>query len=184
LLPEYVYVASSWRCPAQPAVIKVLEAAKIPCYDFRNPEPGDTGFRWTDIDKDMSPFCRCDHTQGRHGFCAAHGEAPYRDKEGNRTCSCPKTDAIPQDTYLSAIEHPIAWAGFTKDFEAMQKADTFVLVLPCGRSAHLELGWAIGAGKRTAILLDDPVTPELMYKMVDFIAKDMFSLLGWLGVED
>ena len=27
--------------------------------------------------------------------------------------------------------------------------DTFVLVLPCGRSAHLELGWAVGQGKRT-----------------------------------
>jgi len=60
-----------------------------------------------------------------------------------------------------------------------------VLVLPCGRSAHLELGWAAGQGKRTAILLDGPqVTPELMYKMVDHISTDAFDLLGWLGVED
>ncbi len=67
----------------------------------------------------------------------------------------------------------------------MEKADTFVLVLPCGRSAHLELGWAVGAGKRTAILLDGPfVQPELMYKMVDHIAPDLHDLLGWLGVED
>lgn len=28
------------------------------------------------------------------------------------------------------------------------------------------------------------VTPELMYKMVDHIAPDVFSLLGWLGIED
>lgn len=182
MLPEYVYVASSWRCPMQPAVIKILEAANIPCYDFRNPEGG-TGFKWTDVDPEMAASCRCDHTKGLHGFCATHGHA-RQVRDGRIDCSCPKSDAVTQDTYLSAIEHPVAWRGYTADFEAMQKADTFILVLPCGRSAHLELGWAVGAGKRTAILLDDPVTPELMYKMVDFVAKDMFSLLGWLGVED
>jgi hypothetical protein len=93
--------------------------------------------------------------------------------------------SVDQDEYLEGLKHPVAEAGFRSDFDAMERADTFVLVLPCGRSAHLELGWAIGAGKRTAILLDGPqVTPELMYKMVDFIATDAFELLGWLGVED
>lgn len=53
-----------------------------------------------------------------------------------------------------------------------------------GRSAHLELGWAVGQGKKTAVLLDDPVTPELMYKMVDYLAPNVHDLLGWLGVED
>jgi hypothetical protein len=62
------------------------------------------------------------------------------------------------------IEHPRAIEGYDADFAAMEKADTFVMVLPCGKSAHLELGWAIGAGKRTAILLEDPVEPELMYR--------------------
>lgn len=92
---------------------------------------------------------------------------------------------VSEDDYLTGLVHPIAEAGFRSDFEAMERADTFVLVLPCGRSAHLELGWAVGAGKRTAILLDGPeVTPELMYKMVDYIAPSFFDLLGWLGVED
>ena len=62
----------------------------------------------------------------------------------------------------------------------MNRADTFVLVLPCGKSAHLELGWAVGAGKRTAILLEDPVEPELMYRMVDHLAPNMQALLDWL----
>lgn len=43
--PSYVYVASSWRCAMQPAVVAVLRAAGIGCYDFRNPEGG-TGFAW------------------------------------------------------------------------------------------------------------------------------------------
>jgi len=88
------------------------------------------------------------------------------------------------EDYQAMIEHPRAIEGYAADFGAMEKADTFVLVLPCGKSAHLELGWAVGAGKRTAILLEDPVEPELMYKMVDYLAPSLFDLLGWLGVED
>jgi hypothetical protein len=86
--------------------------------------------------------------------------------------------------YLAALEHPLAFAGYDSDFNAMQKADTFVLVLPCGRSAHLELGWAVGAGKRTCILTRDGEEPELMARMVDHIAIDVMDLLAWLGVED
>jgi hypothetical protein len=36
-------------------------------------------------------------------------------------------------------------------------------VLPCGKSAHLELGGACGRGKRTIVLMAEPDTPELMY---------------------
>jgi hypothetical protein len=88
------------------------------------------------------------------------------------------------DAYLKMIEHPRALEGFAADFDALKRADTVVLVLPCGKSAHLELGWAVGAGKRTAILLEDPMEPELMYRMVDYLAPSLFDLLGWLGVED
>lgn len=83
--------------------------------------------------------------------------------------------------YVKAVEHPLAESGFKSDMDAMAWADTFVLVLPCGRSAHLELGWAVGQGKRTAILLsDEGFEPELMYKMVDLIALDMSEVIDWL----
>ncbi len=72
------------------------------------------------------------------------------------------------EAYRDALDHPIAKAGFASDFDAMKWADTFVLVLPCGRSAHLELGWACGQGKQTLILLDQ-MEPELMTRMVDHI---------------
>lgn len=92
------------------------------------------------------------------------------------------------DEYLSALLSPRATQGFHADYDAMQKADCCVLVLPCGRSAHLELGWMAGQFKRTAILLDPDgenlVTPELMYKLCDYVAPSLFDLLGWLGVED
>lgn len=91
---------------------------------------------------------------------------------------------VDRDDYRKMLEHPRAIEGFGADFAAMEKADTFVLVLPCGKSAHLELGWAVGAGKRTAILLEDPIQPELMYRMVDHLSPSVHELLGWLGVED
>jgi len=84
------------------------------------------------------------------------------------------------DDYFAALDHPRARAGFDSDFEAMHRADAFVLVLPCGRSAHLELGWAVGAGKRTAIVLDDPCTPELMYRMVDLVTPNITDVVDWL----
>ena len=82
------------------------------------------------------------------------------------------------------MDHPRAIEGFHADFAALQEADTVVMILPCGKSAHLELGWAVGAGKRTSILLEDPIEPELMYGMVDHLATSVMDLLGWLGVED
>lgn len=82
--------------------------------------------------------------------------------------------------YRKALRHPLAVQGYKRDFHAMQWADTMVLVLPCGRSAHLELGWACGMGKDTAILQLDNREPELMAKMVDYIAADMLELVEWL----
>ncbi len=62
------------------------------------------------------------------------------------------------------LTHPIARAGHNKDMAALASADATVLVLPCGRSAHLELGWACGMQRKTLVLLDDPISePELMY---------------------
>ncbi len=80
-------------------------------------------------------------------------------------------------TYLKALEHPIAESGFKSDFDAMQWADTFVLVQPCGRSAHLEMGWAVGAGKATIMMLGPDIEPELMVKMCDQVCVGLGSVL-------
>lgn len=82
--------------------------------------------------------------------------------------------------FLVALDHERAAEGFASDFDAMKNCDTCVAVLPCGRSAHLELGWFVGQGRRTAILLEDRVTPELMYLMVDHLAASLDGLLDWL----
>lgn len=85
------------------------------------------------------------------------------------------------DQYIAALmEHPRAAQGYMNDLRAMEWADTFVLVLPCGRSAHLELGWAAGRGKRTFILTQDGEEPELMALMADNICSSIGEILGLL----
>lgn len=81
------------------------------------------------------------------------------------------------DDFRKHLRDPIAVGGFTTDFDAMQASDIFVLVLPAGRSAHLELGWAEGAGKRTIVLLDNGSEPELMYNLVDSLVIGFSELL-------
>ena len=82
--------------------------------------------------------------------------------------------------FRAALAHPIAQAGFALDHAAMEWADTFVLVLPCGRSAHLEMGWACGRGKRTAILMLGQNEPELMYLEADRICLSIDELIQHL----
>jgi hypothetical protein len=84
------------------------------------------------------------------------------------------------EAYRDALQHPISQAGFRSDFDAMHWADTCVLVLPCGRSAHIEAGWMVGAGKTVYILQTTKEEPELMYLMAHGIALSIDELLEWL----
>jgi hypothetical protein len=138
----YIYVASSWRNPHQPAIVSMLRGAGHDVYDFRNPKLDDDGFRWSEID--------------------------------------PHWQHWSVDQYRQALGHPLAELGFAQDKLALQMADVTVLVLPCGRSAHLELGYAIGLKQRTAILMLEPSEPELMYKLADVICSSVDELLTWL----
>lgn len=66
--------------------------------------------------------------------------------------------------FAKLLWHPVARAGFTLDKAALDWCDTCVLLLPCGRSAHLEAGYAAGQGKLTIFYLSpDRFEPELMY---------------------
>lgn len=79
------------------------------------------------------------------------------------------------------LTSPIARNAFAKDMGALRGADATVLLLPCGRSAHLELGYATGAGQRTIVLLDDPMSePELMYLMNSAICTSVGEVVDAL----
>lgn len=81
--------------------------------------------------------------------------------------------------YKQALASPIAQQGFKSDYDAMQWADTGVLVLPSGRSSHLEAGYFVGAQKPLLVLLPQESTmePELMYLMAHALCVSYFDLL-------
>jgi hypothetical protein len=81
------------------------------------------------------------------------------------------------------LTHPIAARGFMSDLRGMQWADACVLVLPCGRSAHLEAGWFCGAGKRCIILTRDGEEPELMALLATEICVSVDEVLQALSPE-
>lgn len=71
-------------------------------------------------------------------------------------------------SYLLAVTSPVALQGFDHDKGALDWCDTCVMVLPCGRSAHLEAGYAAGRGKHVIFWLHpDRFEPELMYLLGD-----------------
>ena len=140
-----IYVASSWRNEAQPAVVETLRNAGHEVYDFRKPHLGPgrrgVGFHWSTIDPNWQQWT--------------------------------------PSQFKAALTTPLAADGMASDMMGLQWCDACVLVMPCGRSAHLELGWAIGANKRTIILLSDG-EPELMYGLADYLCETMPDVLSVL----
>jgi hypothetical protein len=84
--------------------------------------------------------------------------------------------------YRELLEHPVSVAGFKSDWDAMVWANTCVLVLPSGRSAHIEAGYFVGAGKDLFILQLEAMEPELMYRMATQICLSVDELVARLGV--
>ncbi len=77
---------------------------------------------------------------------------------------------------IAVLATQTAADGLALDFDAMRWADAIVMLQPCGRSAALELGWGIGAGKRTAVLMADGQEPELMIKLADLLTDSLGEL--------
>jgi hypothetical protein len=108
--------------------------------------------------------------------------APGDSGFGWRQCATPEQLSYPRRFRDEVLTHPIAIAGFGLDMNALRTADATVLVLPCGRSAHLELGYAVGAKQRTLVLLDDPMSePELMYLMCSDICVTLDEVIEKLA---
>lgn len=88
--------------------------------------------------------------------------------------------------FVDALNHPTAEAGFSSDWDAMERATACVLVMPCGRSAHIEAGYFRGAWKKLAIYLPPGhvFEAELMWKMADIVSPSLSAICNWLHVGD
>ncbi len=88
------------------------------------------------------------------------------------------------ERFVQELSNPIALQGFKYDKEGLDWCDTCVLLLPCGKSAHLEAGYAIGQGKPTLVVLHtDRFEPELMYLLAGShacVVPDISEMLAGL----
>lgn len=71
-------------------------------------------------------------------------------------------------TFIEALQGHFARNVFEFDKAHLDEADAFVLVLPAGRSAHAELGYMAGCGKRTVVLLAPEIEDERWDHMLQF----------------
>jgi hypothetical protein len=84
-------------------------------------------------------------------------------------------------TYGEALRGYAADHVFHFDKYHLDRADSGVLVLPAGKSGHLELGYLAGQGKRTFILFDSvPERWDVMYKFATGVAFSVDELVRLL----
>lgn len=113
------------------------------------------------------------------------GHAVYDFKNANSAFAWEDVD--PQDkmstveSYLANIDDEKCERAFSNDMNALINCDALVMLMPCGRSAHWEAGYAAGANKPTCIFLNpDKFEPDLMHKGANLITNSLDKLDSWL----
>jgi len=67
---------------------------------------------------------------------------------------------------------------FEFDKHHLNRADIVVMVMPCGKSGHLEFGYSIGQGKKGYILFDkEPKRYDIMHRFANKIFYDLDELI-------
>lgn len=85
-------------------------------------------------------------------------------------------------TLAQALRGIAATHVFNHDLHHMSRADIGVLLLPAGKSGHLELGYLIGRRKPCYIVLDgEPERFDVMYRFADGVFNDITALSFFLN---
>lgn len=83
--------------------------------------------------------------------------------------------------FLEALEGHAAKHIFEFDKSHIDSSHVGVLVLPAGKSAHMELGYMLGQGKPGYILLDnDPERWDVMYQFATGVFRQRADLIQTL----
>ena len=147
-----IYISSSWKNQAQPFLVEELRKRGHKVYDFRHPSGRDDSNVWIPVSKKL-------------------GLSFYYEN-----------NCLNGESFRKMLTDKNAIDRFNEHFQAMQDADTCILLLPCGRSSHVEAGYMNGLGKRVFVMDASKVaTPELMYLMFDdyfYKFEDLFQALS------
>lgn len=83
--------------------------------------------------------------------------------------------------YGDALDGYMAWHTFQFDQAHLDRCDTGVMVMPAGKSCHMELGYLVGQKKETYVLFDrEPERWDVMYRFctkVFFHEQELLSAL-------
>lgn len=80
-------------------------------------------------------------------------------------------------TYQMALKGLAADHVYNFDLKHLNECDVALLHLPAGKSAHLELGYILGKGKKGYILIDNPERWDVMYLFADNVFHTKEELL-------
>lgn len=81
-------------------------------------------------------------------------------------------------SYAEMLASPAAQHIFAFDKKYLDECDAAVLVMPAGKSGHLELGYVIGSGKPGFILMDEPERAEVMHNFANGVHTNVDSLIA------
>ena len=85
---------------------------------------------------------------------------------------------------ISFLQNDPARRAFIEDKKMIDWADAVILLLPAGRSAHLEAGYAKGSGKRLIIYQPGRFPPgefDVMYGFADLITTSLSDVITFLS---
>jgi hypothetical protein len=79
---------------------------------------------------------------------------------------------------VQALDNYSAWHVFEYDKAHLDECKVGVLMYPCGKSGHLELGYMIGQGKKGYVLLDEePERWDVMLRFADAVYEEKGKLI-------
>ena len=81
-------------------------------------------------------------------------------------------------SYREALDGYAVWHTFSYDEYHLNRCDTVVLVMPAGKSGHLEFGYAVGKGKRGFVFFAEgyPERWDAMYRFASGVTDSIHEL--------
>lgn len=130
-----IYVASSWKNEDQPRFVNELSKRGHKVYDFRNPMGRNDSNVWDSVTRRVGNY------------------EQYK-----------RLSEVSSDDFAKMLDDREALERFRDHHIALRSADTCILLLPCGKSAHIEAGLMAGFDKEVFVLCTERhIKPELMY---------------------
>ena len=147
-----IYISSSWKNEHHQVLVALLRKHGHKVYDFQHPNGRNDRNVWEGVTSKL------------------------------RLSTAYQQGILSGSDYDRMLMEEEVKNRFDDHFKAMSDADTCVLLLPCGRSSHVEAGYMAGAGKCVYVYdTSTHVTPELMYLTFDGYFHEEKDLLDALS---